>query len=111
MSLTVTEAAIKELKSVKEDQNFEDYYVRVQIAAGGCSGFQYSMNFVESKDYNETDDKLIEQDGLGIIVDKKSMLYLDGTTLDWYEDLNKRGFAFDNPNAVKNCGCGQSFQV
>lgn len=107
----LTESAVKEIKHIMEQQEMspESHYVRVGIAGGGCSGFQYSFNIDET--YNEDKDTLLEQDGLKIVVDKRSGLYLDGTTVDWVEDLNRRGFAFNNPNAVRTCGCAKSFSV
>lgn len=108
-AVTIAESAVKELKKIIADQNLENPYVRVGITGGGCSGFQYSFAFAD--DYNAEQDSLFEQDGLNVIVDRKSALYLDGTTVNFYEGLEKRGFTFDNPNAVKTCGCGSSFQA
>jgi len=112
MSITVTETAIKELKKVREEQKLsEDTVVRVGVSGGGCSGFMYDLKFTEANDFNAKADKKIEIGGLTFVVDKKSDLYLDGTKLDFYEELAQRGFVFDNPNAVKSCGCGKSFQA
>ena len=110
MAITLTEAAANEIRRVMDEQNREELkYVRVGIAAGGCSGFQYAFNF--TNEYDEVADTLTEQHGVGVVVDKKSDLYLDGTTVDFYTDLAKRGFTFSNPNAVKSCGCGSSFSA
>lgn len=110
MSITLTEAAANEIRRVMEEQNREELkYVRVGIAAGGCSGFQYAFNF--TNEYDQSDDFMSEQHGVGVVVDKKSDLYLDGTTIDFYAGLDKRGFTFNNPNAVKSCGCGSSFSA
>jgi len=76
---------------------------------GGCSGFQYGLTI--DSDYDEEKDTLCEQHEVQIVVDKKSSLYLDGTTLDYHSDISQGGFTFDNPNAVKSCGCGSSFQA
>ena len=112
MDIKLDEKAIKELKRVKEDQKLpDDVVVRVGIAGGGCSGFQYNLQFDERPNYDEKNDHLLELDGIDIVVDKKSMLYIDGTTVGYHEDLNQRGFTFSNPNASKTCGCGTSFQV
>ena len=94
-----------------EDQELKDVVVRVAIEGGGCSGFQYNLSFSDLDKYDQDKDLMMEQDGIKIVVDKKSDLYLDGTILDWHEDLTTRGFKFDNPNATKSCGCGSSFQA
>ncbi len=110
MSITLTEAAALEIKRVIEEQgNDQMKYVRVGVAGGGCSGFQYSFDFTNS--YDDAEDTFGEHHGVGVVVDKKSDLFLDGTTIDFYTGLDKRGFTFDNPNAVKSCGCGSSFSA
>ena len=107
----LTESAVKEIKQIMESQSMSPdvTYVRVGVTGGGCSGFQYAFNLDEV--YNEEKDTLLEQDGLKIVVDKRSGLYLEGTSVDWVQDLNRRGFAFKNPNAVRSCGCNKSFSV
>lgn len=110
MSLTLTEKAAKEIKRVIDEQKLPDGTVlRIGVAGGGCSGFQYSLGFDSNTD--EAKDFVSEQHGLRVAVDKKSDLFLDGTTLDFYDGLEKRGFTFNNPNAVKSCGCGSSFSA
>ncbi len=110
MSVTLTEAAAKEIKRVMEEQKRPELkYVRVGVAGGGCSGFQYAFDFTNS--YDDTADLMSEHHGVGVVVDKKSDLFLDGTTIDFYSGLDKRGFTFNNPNAVKSCGCGSSFSA
>jgi iron-sulfur cluster assembly protein len=111
MLVQLTENAVKEIKHIMEQQEMapDVTYVRVGISGGGCSGFQYTFNLDEK--YNEEKDVLLEQGDLKIVVDKRSGLYLEGTTVDWVEDLNRRGFAFNNPNAVRTCGCAKSFSV
>lgn len=110
MAVTITENASKELKRFMEDQKMgEDSLLRIGIVSGGCSGFQYDFKFVD--EYDEANDSLSEQHGVKVVVDKKSDLLMDGTTVDFYESLEKRGFTFDNPNAVKSCGCGSSFSA
>ena len=110
MSITLTERAATEVIRTQEDE-VEDApsYLRIGVNAGGCSGFEYELFF--DKDFSEEKDQKFEQHGVTVIVDEKSALYLEGTTLDYINDLNKRGFVFQNPNAVKSCGCGSSFQV
>jgi len=109
MSVVLTERAAKEVKRIMEAQNFADHVLRVGVSGGGCSGFSYALGF--AKDFDEKVDAKYEYHGVPVVVDKKSALYLDGTTIDFYEGLEARGFKFDNPNAVKSCGCGSSFQA
>lgn len=110
MAVALTEKAANEVKRIMQDQKFDEGTVlRVGVAGGGCSGFQYSLGF--DKSYDEKIDSKYDFHGVTVVVDKKSALYLDGTTVDFYEGLEKRGFTFDNPNAVKSCGCGSSFQA
>ena len=110
MTITLTESAAKEIKRVLEDQEFpEGTFVRIGIAAGGCSGFEYRLGFDQS--FNEGEDLANEQQGIKLVTDRKSELYLDGTTVDFYEGLEKRGFTFNNPNVQKSCGCGNSFSA
>lgn len=110
MGVNITERAASEVRRVKEQQQFgEDMFLRVGISAGGCSGFNYTLGF--DKNFDEKVDTKYDLHGVEVVVDKKSALYLDGTTVDWYEGLERRGFTFDNPNAVKSCGCGSSFQA
>ncbi len=110
MGIILTERAASEVKKVLEAQGeASTTLLRVRVMGGGCSGFSYDLRFD-----NQFDDKMdskSEQHGVTVVVDKKSALYLDGTTVDFYEGLEKRGFTFDNPNAIKTCGCGHSFQA
>jgi iron-sulfur cluster assembly protein len=109
MAITLTEKAAQEVKRIMEAQKYEDHVLRVGVAGGGCSGFSYALGF--AKDFDEKVDSKFEFHGVPVVVDKKSALYLDGTTVDFYEGIDRRGFTFDNPNAVKSCGCGSSFQA
>ena len=110
MSVTITENAASEIKRVISEQEMPDGTVlRIGVAGGGCSGFQYKLGFDNQAD--ESKDHVHEQHGVRIAVDKKSSLFLDGTTIDFYKGLEKRGFTFENPNAVKSCGCGSSFSA
>lgn len=109
MNFKLTERAVKEIKHIMEDQELKDNYVRAGVRGGGCSGFQHL--FTLDEEYKEGKDTLIEQDGLKIVIDNKSALYLDGTTVDFHDELNKRGFSFSNPNAKTTCGCGSSFSM
>lgn len=83
-------------------------FVRVGVKSGGCSGLSYELKFDKEKD---SEDKLFEDNMVRILVDKKSLLYLVGTTLDFSGGLNGKGFVFKNPNANRTCGCGESFSL
>ena len=110
MAVILTESAAKEISRVKDEQKFpEGMFLRIGVTGGGCSGFSYSLGFDDK--FDETADSRFEYHGVEVVVDKKSALFLDGTTVDWYAGLEKRGFTFDNPNAVKTCGCGSSFRA
>jgi iron-sulfur cluster assembly protein len=110
MSVILTEKAASEVKRRIDDQKMEDdTMLRVAVTGGGCSGFSYALAFDRS--YNEADDSKFEHHGVNVVVDKKSSLYLEGTTVDFQDDIQGYGFKFDNPSAVKSCGCGSSFQA
>lgn len=112
MSVKLTERAATEVKKIMADQKYGDETVlRVGVAGGGCSGFSYALGFDQATNIDENKDSKYDCFGVQLVVDKKSALYLDGTTVDFYEGLEKRGFTFDNPNAVKSCGCGSSFSA
>jgi len=83
-------------------------YVRVGVESGGCSGLSYKLTFDKSK---KDEDKIFENNDVKLIVDKKSFLYLVGTTLEYSGGLNGKGFIFNNPNAQRTCGCGESFSL
>jgi iron-sulfur cluster assembly protein len=107
--LSVSEKAKKEILRIMKDNNVpETYGLRVGVKGGGCSGLTYTLNF----DGNEKPgDTVIESDDIKLFVDGKSLFYLMGTELDFSDGLNGKGFIFNNPNAVKTCGCGDSFKV
>ena len=113
MSIALTEKAAGEVKKVIADRHEdekENLVLRVGVTGGGCSGFSYALRF--DNQFDAEKDTKYDIHGVTVVVDKKSALFLDGTTIDFYEDgLYKRGFTFDNPNAVKTCGCGSSFQA
>ena len=94
---------------MKEDGfNPETDYIRVGVKSGGCSGLEYVLKF-DNK--TEETDQVFEDNGVKIVVDKKSILYLAGTTLEYSGGLNGKGFIFNNPNANRTCGCGESFSL
>ncbi|QDU57330.1 HesB/IscA family protein [Aeoliella mucimassa] len=110
MSVVLTEKAAAEVKRRMDDQKMDDSsMLRVKITAGGCSGFSYGLAFDTS--FSEEADSKYDCHGVPVVVDKKSALYLEGVTVDFQDDLQGYGFRFDNPNAVKTCGCGSSFQA
>ena len=110
MAVQLTEKAAGEIRRVQEQQNMEpDTFLRIGVTGGGCSGFSYALGF--DKTYDAKVDSRFDFHGVPVVVDKKSALYLDGTIVDFYDGIEKRGFTFDNPNAVKSCGCGSSFQA
>ena len=110
MGVLLSEKAASEVKKIIQEQKLEDgTLLRVGVAGGGCSGFSYALGF--DKAFDEKADSKYDCHGITVVVDKKSALYLDGTTVDFYDGLDKRGFTFTNPNATKTCGCGSSFQA
>ena len=109
MSVKLTERAAEQVKKFRVEHNYDDdHFLRIGIAAGGCSGFSYRLDFDK---FDAAKDTKLQYHGVDVIIDKKSALYLDEVTVDWYESLEKQGFTFDNPTAVKTCGCGSSFQA
>ena len=107
MIIKLTEAAAEEAKKYIEEK--EEKYLRIGVKGGGCSGFEYKLEVCS--EYNDEEDTLSTQHGVDVVVDKKSSLFLEGTVLDYYNDISQRGFVFQNPNATRSCGCGSSFQV
>lgn len=108
--IKVSETAKKKVVELMTDDGFNpiEDYVRVGVKSGGCSGLSYDLKFDKSQ---EEDDKIFEDNGVKIIIDKKSFLYLIGTTLEYSGGLNGTGFVFNNPNANRTCGCGESFSL
>jgi iron-sulfur cluster assembly protein len=107
--ITVTEKAKSKLEELRTSEGkSEAHNIRVSVKGGGCSGLMYDLGFdAELKPA----DQVFEDKGIKILVDKKSLLYLLGTTLDFSDGLNGKGFQFINPNATRTCGCGESFSV
>jgi iron-sulfur cluster assembly protein len=107
--IEITEKAIKQVKRIKEENSVPDEHgLRIGVKGGGCSGLTYNMGFDGTINENDT---VIEKDGIKLIIDGKSLFYLTGTILDFSDGLNGKGFIFQNPNATKTCGCGESFGV
>jgi iron-sulfur cluster insertion protein len=108
--ITVTENAANEVKRIIADNNFtEKVYLRVRVQGGGCSGFQNKLDL--DQNYNDKTDNLFDLHGIQVVVDKRSMIYLEGATIDFHNDLNKRGFSVTNPQAKSTCGCGSSYSM
>lgn len=106
--ITVTDQAKKQALRLMEDEGKEGLFIRVGVSGGGCSGLMYKLTF----DNQELEhDAAFENNGIKVVVDRKSYLYLIGTTLDFSGGLNGKGFVFNNPNADRTCGCGESFSV
>lgn len=107
--ITVTEKAKERIIELRKEEGRSDAAnIRVSVRGGGCSGLMYDLGFDENID---PVDQVIEDQGIKILIDKKSLLYLLGTTLDFSDGLNGKGFQFINPNASRTCGCGESFSV
>ncbi len=108
--IKVSDIAKKKVVELMHEDGFNPVndYVRVGVKSGGCSGLSYELDFGKKQ---EEGDKLFEDNGIKIIVDKKSFLYLIGTTLEYSGGLNGTGFVFNNPNAQRTCGCGESFSL
>jgi iron-sulfur cluster assembly protein len=107
--IQVSEKAKDKILEIKRTENRgEDFHVRVGVKGGGCSGLMYDLSFDDSL---KPEDKVLEDQGIKLVVDKKSVLYLAGTILDFSDGLNGKGFQFLNPNASRTCGCGESFSM
>ena len=106
MAVNVSSTAVKRVKELMASQHLDNAFLRMGVKGGGCSGLQYNLEFdTETGKY----DKQFEVDGVKVVVDAKSYLYLNGSTLDWVAQGLTGGFTFVNPNAKSSCGCGTSF--
>lgn len=106
----ISDKAKLRVTEIMEEQKFSpvDYFVRVSVVSGGCSGLSYKMDF---DNIRKPMDQEFEDKGIKLVTDLKSFLYLVNTTLDFSDGLNGKGFSFNNPNASRSCGCGESFGV
>jgi iron-sulfur cluster assembly protein len=106
----VTEIAAKEIQRIIQEQELDKDKVRLRVGVkgGGCSGFSYVLDLTETQ---KDTDEVFEFHGIKVIVDPKSLLYLNGTTVDFRDEIMGRGFVFNNPNATSSCGCGSSFSA
>lgn len=109
MAVTLSEAAVRQVKELKKAQNLGDeVFLRMGVRGGGCSGMSYALEFDTEQGPH---DRVFEVDGIKVVVDAKSYLYLNGTTLDYVQQGLTGGFTFVNPNAKSTCGCGTSFSA
>jgi iron-sulfur cluster assembly protein len=107
--INITDKAKQKISHLRTEAGHSAHHnVRVSVKGGGCSGLMYDLDFDDSI---KEDDKVFEDKGVKILVDKKSLLYLLGTTLEYSDGLNGKGFQFINPNASRTCGCGESFSI
>jgi len=107
--LFVSDLARNQIDKIKTSQSMtEDYFIRVTVISGGCSGLSYKMDFDNS---DQPQDQIFEDNGVKIVTDLKSFLYLFNTTLEFSGGLEGKGFYFQNPNATRECACGESFAV
>ena len=106
--IQVTENAKNKAIQLMSEEGKDGFFIRVGVKGGGCSGLMYELTF---DDQVKEDDKSFKDNGMQVVVDKKSFLYLIGTTLDFSGGLNGKGFVFTNPNADRTCGCGESFSL
>jgi iron-sulfur cluster assembly accessory protein len=104
----VTEKAAEQIKAILAKENLQDHGLRVAVVGGGCSGMSYKLHFDKAP---VEGDKVFEEHGVRLFVDGKSLVFLNGTTLDFSDGLNGTGFVFTNPNAKSSCGCGSSFSA
>ncbi|PZF72855.1 HesB/IscA family protein [Taibaiella soli] len=105
----ISDKAVEKVAKLKRDSNLtDDYFLRVSVVGGGCSGLSYKLDFDNEEQPN---DQVFEDKGVKLVTDLKSFLYLCDTTLDFSDGLNGKGFHFINPNASRSCGCGESFAV
>jgi len=106
--IKLSENAVKQIKQVQALEHKPECILRVSVTGGGCSGMSYKLDFVDAATER---DKIFEHGGVRVAVDPKSYLYLEGMELDFSGGLNGKGFVFNNPNATKSCGCGNSFSA
>jgi iron-sulfur cluster assembly protein len=106
-AIGITEQAARKIQALLAEKGMPDGGLRVKVVGGGCSGLTYKMDIDRPRD----GDKVFEQDGARLVVDRKSFLYLKGTELDYREELMTSGFSLHNPNVKRTCGCGSSFVV
>lgn len=109
-SIILSESAAREIRNIIQQQELDADKIRLRVGVkgGGCSGFSYLLDLTETQ---KDTDEMVEQHGIKVIIDPKSLLYLSGTTVDFKDEIMGRGFVFNNPNATSSCGCGSSFSA
>jgi iron-sulfur cluster assembly protein len=111
--ITLTEKAAEEVRRIiaeqKKDGAAEKLHLRLRVVGGGCSGFQHKLDL--DPQVSDKLDVTMALNGVDVVIDKRSLLYLEGVTVDFHNDLNKRGFSVTNPSAKSTCGCGSSFSM
>jgi len=112
--INLSEKAATEVKRIIAEQQdagaaTDKVYLRLRVVGGGCSGFQHKLDLDQVVDAKL--DNVYEQHGVPVVIDRRSALYLDGVSVDYHEDLNRRGFSISNPSAKSTCGCGSSFSM
>jgi iron-sulfur cluster assembly protein len=106
--ISITDKALEQIKVISQAENPEGTKgLRLAVTGGGCSGLSYKIEFSDKKER----DNILDFNGIKILVDPKSVIYLKGIVLDFKDGLNGKGFSFDNPNAKNTCGCGESFSI
>ena len=114
MAISITEKAASEVKRIINEQQQtgavpEKIYLRMRVVGGGCSGFQHKLDLDPA--INEKVDEVFEFHGVPVVVDKRSLMYLNDVMVDFHDDLNRRGFSINNPSAKSTCGCGSTFSM
>ncbi len=114
MAISITERAASEVKRIISDQKPngdvpDKIYLRLRVVGGGCSGFQHKLDL--DPQINDKLDETFDMHGVPVVVDKRSLMYLGDATVDFHDDLNRRGFSITNPTAKSTCGCGSSFSM
>lgn len=105
--ITITPTAVEKLRAIIAEKGIKEEGLRIRVSGGGCSGFQYELQF----DNVKAGDRVFEQDGVKVLADPKSYIFLNGAEVDYTDSLYGAGFTLKNPNAKSTCGCGQSFSV
>ena len=114
MAISITEKAASKIKGILTEQATngtlpEKVYLRMRVVGGGCSGFQHKLDL--DPQVNPKLDEIFEFQGIPVVVDKRSLMYLGDVTVDYHDELNRQGFSISNPNAKSTCGCGSSFSM
>lgn len=110
-AITISKRALQRIEEIRAEKNIpKDAYLKVSVVSGGCSGLTYDLDFATNHQPGEQD-QIFEQDGIKVLVDMRSFLYLAGTELDYTSGFDGKGFHFHNPNASRTCSCGESFSI